>query len=130
MGNGYHSFSGETFGPEYNSYTVKNGVHNTFLMVIGEAGFFVFLYFLWIYWSFLINGIKMFNDNPIIFLISFSLILYMLTNHNYFENNLVLFISMWLYVQIDEVKKVYESKNLNAHQNNDYPVKSLNINVI
>ncbi|WP_164122293.1 MULTISPECIES: O-antigen ligase family protein [Sphingobacterium] len=127
-GNGYHSFSGEIFGPEYNSFTIKNGVHNTFLMVIGEAGFFVLLYFLWIYGSFLINGVKIFNDNPVIFLISFSLVMYMLTNHNYFENNLVLFISMWLYIQIDVQKKIYETKHPNIHKIN-YQVKSLNINV-
>lgn len=128
LGNGYHSFSGEIFGPEYNTYTVKNGVHNTFLMVIGEAGFFVLLYFLWIYGSFLINGIRMFHDNPVIFLVSFSLVMYMLTNHNYFENNLVLFVSMWLYIQIDLGKKVFEKKHLDLHQVRNYQVEYLNIN--
>lgn len=129
-GNGYHSFSGEIYGPEYNSFTIRNGVHNTFLMVIGEAGFFVLLYFLWIYGSFLLNGFKMFGDNPEIFLISFSLILYMLTNHNYFENNLVLFVSMWLYIQIGKGKNLYEKKHLDTQRINDYPVKSLHVNVL
>lgn len=128
-GNGYHSFSGEIFGPDYNSFTVRNGVHNTFLMVIGEAGFFVLAYFLWIYGCFLISGVKMFRDNPAIFLVSFSLIMYMLTNHNYFENNLVLFVSMWLYIQIDMDKKVDEKKYLTTQQMNSDRVKSLHINV-
>lgn len=104
LGNGYHSFSGETSGADNNKFTIRNGVHNTFLMIIGEAGFFVLLYFLSIYGAFLINGMRMFEEDPLIFLVSFSLVMYMLTNHNYFENNLVLFISLWLYIQIDEWK--------------------------
>lgn len=106
LGNGYHAFSGETSGPESNSFTIRNGVHNTFLMIIGEAGFFVLLYFIWIYGAFLVNGIKMFGDNPLVLLVSFSLMMYMLTNHNYFENNLVLFVSLWLYIQIDKWKGI------------------------
>jgi hypothetical protein len=105
FGNGYHSFSGEVFGTEDNSYTVHNGVHNTFLMVIGEAGFFVFFIFCCIYGSFLINGIKMFKDDPQTFLVSLSLILYMLTNHNYFENYIELFVSLWLYISIKNWKE-------------------------
>lgn len=104
LGNGYHSFSGETSGKENNKFTIRNGVHNTFLMVIGEAGFFVLLYFLWIYSAFLVNGMRMFSDNPMIFLVSFSMIMYMLTNHNYFDNYLVLFVSIWIYIQIDRWK--------------------------
>lgn len=107
LGNGYHTFSGETSGPENNSFTIRNGVHNTFLMVIGEAGFFVLLYFIWIYGAFLVNGMKMFSDNPLVLLVSFSLIMYMLTNHNFFENNLVLFVSLWLYIQIEAWKNTY-----------------------
>jgi hypothetical protein len=104
LGNGYHSFSGETFGRGNNTFTIHNGVHNTFLMIMGEAGFFVLLYFIWIYGGFLVNGFRMFDSNPLVFLVSFSLIMYMLTNHNYFENNLVLFVSMWIYIQIDRWK--------------------------
>jgi hypothetical protein len=107
LGNGYHAFSGEISGPESNPFTIRNGVHNTFLMIIGEAGFFVLLYFVWIYGTFLVNGIKMFKDNPLVLLVSFSLVMYMLTNHNYFENNLVLFVSLWLYIQIDRWKNIY-----------------------
>ncbi|RZJ81559.1 MAG: O-antigen ligase family protein [Flavobacterium sp.] len=105
FGNGYRTFSGEVYGNENNSYTIRNGVHNTFLMIIGEAGFFAFLLFCCIYGSFLFNGIKMFKDDPQTFLISLSLILYMLTNHNYFENFIELFVSLWLYIRIKNWKK-------------------------
>lgn len=105
FGNGYRTFSGEVYGTENNSYTIRNGVHNTFLMIIGEAGFFVFLFFCCIYGSFLFNGIKMFKDDPQTFLVSLSLILYMLTNHNYFENYIELFVSLWLYIRIKNWKE-------------------------
>ncbi len=105
FGNGYRTFSGEIFGTENNKYTIRNGVHNTFLMIIGEAGFFVFLFFCCIYGSFLFNGIKMFKDDPQVFLVALSLILYMLTNHNYFENYIELFVSLWLYIRIKKWKE-------------------------
>ncbi|MFZ4263628.1 O-antigen ligase family protein [Sphingobacterium sp. HJSM2_6] len=127
LGNGYHSFSGEVYGPPDNNFTIKNGVHNTFLMVIGEAGFFVFLYFLWIYGTFLVNGVKMFDNHPVIFLVSFSLVLYMLTHHNYFDNNLVLFVSMWLFIQIDMVKNEYEQNQLENYPITKYQANPLNI---
>lgn len=104
VGNGYNSFSGEVGGREDNGFVVRYGVHNTFLMIIGEAGFFVLLYFLWIYGGFLIDSLKIFNSNPLFFLISFSLFLFMLTSHNYFDNYLVLFVSMWLFIQIENSK--------------------------
>ena len=105
FGNGYQSFSGEIVGREDSKFTARVGVHNTFLMIIGEAGFFVLLCFVWIHGAFLVNGVKTFGQSPLIFFVSFSLIMYMLTNHNYFENNLELFVSLWLYFQIEGWKK-------------------------
>lgn len=109
FGNGYRTFSGETFGSEYSTYTIRNGVHNTFLMIIGEAGFFVLLYFLWIYGALLINGIRVFKVDSLVFFASFSLIMYMLTSHNYFDNYLVLFVSLWLYFQMNKMKISYKN---------------------
>jgi hypothetical protein len=104
FGNGYQSFSGEIIGRENTKFTARIGVHNTFLMIIGEAGFFVLLCFMWINGVFLITGIRLFGQNPLIFLVSFSLIMYMLTNHNYFENYFELFVSLWLYFQVESWK--------------------------
>lgn len=104
-GNGYKTFSGITAGEEGNRFTIKVGVHNTFLMIMGEAGIFTLLYFLWIYSYILINGLSFFKENSSIFFVSFSLILYMLTNHNYFENYLVLFTSLWLFSETVSLKE-------------------------
>ncbi len=103
-GSGYKAFSGQTAGGEIDTFTVRVGVHNTFLMIIGEAGIFVFLLFLWIYGYLLVNGIYFFKKNPSIFFITFSLILFMMTLHNYFDNYLVLFTSLWLYHETSKMK--------------------------
>ena len=108
FGNGYLSFSGKTFGTGDSAYS-NVGVHNTPLLIIGEAGFFTFLYFMWIYGGFFIEGIRIFKEEPLIFLVSFSLLMYMLTSHNYFDNYLILFVSIWLYMKID-VQKIKVNK--------------------
>jgi hypothetical protein len=110
FGNGFKSFSGKTYGTGENSYSIQ-GVHNAFLMILGEAGFFVFIFFTLIYCGFIARGIKLFKEDPLIFFVSFSLFLYMLTNHNFFDNYFILFLSLWLYIQIDRHKlKVNKSQ--------------------
>jgi hypothetical protein len=109
FGNGYLSMSGKTYGIGENSYSIQ-GVHNTFLMILGESGIFVFLYFTAIYGGFVVTGIRIFNNEPLILLVSFSLFLYMLTSHNYFDNYFILFVSIWLWLKINR-KKIIVLKN-------------------
>jgi hypothetical protein len=111
FGNGYLSFSGKTDGIGENSDSIQ-GAHNTFLMILGESGIFVFLYFTAIYGGFIVTGIRVFKDEPFIFLISFSLFMYMLTSHNYFDNYLVLFVSLWLYIQIGRKEITVDKKTI------------------
>jgi hypothetical protein len=110
FGNGYLSFSGKTFGDDDKTYGIV-GVHNTPLLIIGEAGIFVFLYFLWIYGGFVFSGIHYFKQDFLLLLVSFSLFIYMLTTHNFFNNYVLLSISIWLFQQI-ELKKIEEYKTL------------------
>lgn len=113
FGNGYLSFSGNTFGREESAY-YDEGVHNTPLLIIGEAGVFTFLYFIWIYGGFLAKGIRMYKNEPLIFLVSFSLFMYMLTNHNYFNNYLILFVSIWLWMKVDRKEIILEGKMIKS----------------
>jgi O-antigen ligase len=110
FGNGYLSFSGKTIGSGNSSYSIV-GVHNTYLMILGEAGFLVFIFFVWIYVILLIRGYRLFRNDPMIFLVNFSVIMYMLTSHNYFDNYLLLFVSIWLYLKIDKKNNILR-KNL------------------
>lgn len=101
-GKGY----GKTSANEDIRFTVQVGVHNTFSMIMAEAGVFALIYFLWIYGNLLVNGLYFFKQKPAIFLISFALMLYMLTSYQYFESYLVLFTSLWLYHEIYKMKKI------------------------
>lgn len=109
FGNGYLSFSGKTYGSGDSAYSIV-GVHNTYLMILGEAGFFVFIFFVWIYGILLIRGYRLFRDDPMIFLVTFSILMFMLTSHNYFDNYLMLFVSIWLYMKIDKKKIIFKKK--------------------
>ncbi len=112
-GNGYRSFSGAMGGGQADgAFIIKVGVHNTFLMIMCEAGIFAMLYFLWIYGYIFVNGVRFFKVNPSIFFLSFSLLSFMLTNHNYFDNYLVLFTSLWLYHETYNLKHSMNSRRM------------------
>jgi hypothetical protein len=112
FGNGYLSFSGKTYGEDDKAYGIE-GVHNTPLLIIGESGIFVFLYFLWIYGGFVVSGVHYFKEDHTLLLVSFSLFIYMLTTHNFFNNYILLTISIWLYQQI-QMKKSEEFRTLES----------------
>lgn len=119
-GNGYKTFSGQTGGDEINNFNIRVGVHNTYLMVAGEAGIFALIYFLWIYGYLLFNGLRFFRESPSIFFVTFSLMLYMLTIHNYFDVYLVLFTSLWLYHKTYKIKNPDVSEKVRVTKNYVY----------
>lgn len=100
-GNGYLSFSGRNSGQSTNRGDIQ-GVHNTYLMIFGESGFFVFSLFILIYKNFLMKGLKLFKVKPIIFLLTLPVMLFLLTSHNFFDNYMILFVSIWLFFQIEK----------------------------
>ena len=93
IGNGYKSFSGAD--------NTKQGVHNTYLMVFGEAGIIPFFILLGIYIYLIKKTLSTFKDYIYKFLLAVSLAAILLTMHNYFNNELILFITIWLYVKLD-----------------------------
>lgn len=84
---------------------IKSGVHNTFLMAIGESGILTFLLFIILYLALLFRSLKHLKTNPEYACIATILISFLLVSHNYFDNYLILFISIWLY---DRVKSKSE----------------------
>lgn len=98
LGNGYNSFQG-------NSHISRIGVHNTYLKIWGEAGILVFIIFIGMYISMLKSTILFFNISPHLFLITIAIILFLTTNHNFFENGYILFISMWIQAKLDKNTK-------------------------
>lgn len=97
FGSGYGSFSGKLG---------QVGVHNSYLMIIGEAGLIPFLIFLTyigylIFWSF-----RFFKKSPFILLLTIALALYLLTDHNFFVSYYLLIATMWIQYQIIKEKEL------------------------
>lgn len=96
IGNGYGSFSGKD-GHE-------QGVHNSYLMVLGEAGIIPFLLFVFYIGYLLINSLIYFNKKPNLIMQSIALSLFLLANHNFFTFYYVSFAAMWIQYQIELAK--------------------------
>ena len=94
FGNGYRQLSG------YDEITP--GVHNSYLMVIGEAGIFPFLIFVGIYLFMLIKNIVNYKTHVYKFMFATTLFILLLTTHNYFDNFLIIFVSVWLFIKTTE----------------------------
>ncbi|MCB0387869.1 O-antigen ligase family protein [Xanthomarina gelatinilytica] len=107
------------FGVGYNALHGKKnkhidvgvGVHNTYLMAIGESGIIPFMLFIIIYLSLMFRSFKHLYTNPEYACIATILATYLLVSHNYFDNFLVLFTSIWLY---QRVKYSPENQTLNT----------------
>lgn len=97
FGNGYLSFNSD------NLYDV--GVHNNYLRVIGESGLIPFILFMGIYLFILIRSFKSFKTKPYQFLIAVALFTSNLTNHNFENIYHVLFLTLWLYIEIINAKE-------------------------
>ncbi|PNQ73031.1 hypothetical protein C1T31_08530 [Hanstruepera neustonica] len=97
FGQGYKKLHGKPKG-YYNNVDV--GVHNSFLMIIGEAGIIPFIIVVVLYISMLIRSFMIFNQEPLYLIISILLLSYLMVSHNYFDNFLLLFMTVWLYDKI------------------------------
>lgn len=103
FGQGYKKLHGKPKG----YYTYKDvGVHNSFLMIIGEAGIIPFIIVVVLYLSMFIRSFKVFSEEPIYLMISILLLSYLMVSHNYFDNFLLLFMTVWLYDKIKSQNKI------------------------
>ena len=109
FGNGYQSFRGH----EQDDVGIKVGVHNTYLMVIGEAGIIPFIILIIIYFGLLIKSLKYFLKTPQYLYISLVLLTYLMVSHNYFDNYIVLFFTIWLYETLKKEKEEELKETIN-----------------
>lgn len=107
LGNGFNSFSQKSY------ITTTPGVHNAFLKVWGEAGIIVLVIFTAMYLLMIKNTLTLFKSDPHLLLITIAVILFLTTNHNYFETGYILFISMWIQAEI-------ANKNMGVDQCENY----------
>nr|WP_321226059.1 O-antigen ligase family protein [uncultured Psychroserpens sp.] len=92
FGNGYKALSGGARG--------KQGVHNTYLMTIGESGFIPFLILIGIYLFILKKSIPHLYTKTHLPLMALALVTLLMVIHNYFDNEVLLFISIWVFVNV------------------------------
>ena len=92
LGNGYGSFSGK--GDH------GLGVHNSYLMVIGEAGIVPFLLFITYIAYLMTMSFVYFNKKPNLIMQIIALSMFLLANHNFFGFYYVSFAAMWIQYQI------------------------------
>lgn len=112
FGNGYNSFGTEGVNPPV-------GVHNTYLLIWGEAGIVPLLIFL-IYLTVLVKkGYFNFKKIPHVFMMLISLSLFLMTNHNFFTTDYSLLILLWIHIQIfkeEQTGNVLENTKINEIQ--------------
>ena len=92
FGNGYRELEGV--------HEVKSGVHNTFLLTLGEAGLLPFIILIIIYTRMCVKSIVLSKTLPYLLLVVLSIIGYMFVSHNYYDNYLILFISIWAFIKL------------------------------
>jgi O-antigen ligase len=85
---------------------VDVGVHNTYLMAIGEAGILPFMLFIILYMSLLVRSFKHLKTNPEYACIATILATFLLVSHNYFDNFQVLFATIWLYQRVRDKPEI------------------------
>lgn len=103
IGNGYGALSGNGIH--------QQGAHNSFIMILGEAGILPFMILSGIYLYLLFGGLKLFNTAPYILMQSIAIFLFLLTFHNYFITHYVLLITLWMRYEISNKKHIYEKYN-------------------
>jgi len=107
------------FGNGYGTFTAKSGtplgVHNTYLVLLGEAGLFPFLMFLGyigylFYWSF-----QFFKKAPHLIMQTISLSVFLLANHNFFNFYYIAFAAFWIQYQLTELKEQESTETKQLH---------------
>ena len=97
IGNGYGSFSGKE------GYDM--GVHNSYLMILGEAGIIPFVLFVAYIGYLLAMSLLYFKKKPNLIMQAIALSLFLMANHNFFGFYFVSFAAMWIQYQIHLCKQ-------------------------
>ncbi|WP_274476231.1 O-antigen ligase family protein [Mangrovimonas aestuarii] len=95
FGTGYKAMQGRT----ENAIGFQTGVHNTYLMVLGEAGILPFLVLILTYALIFVRSLKYLKVNSEVTFMAIILVTYFMVSHNYFDSHIILFCSIWLYIQ-------------------------------
>ena len=90
IGNGYGTFSTSSSDPN------MQGVHNSFLLILGESGFLPFLLIISVFLFLFKKCFNLRKKNLNLILLLFILIIQFLVSHNFFDSALMLFIFLYI----------------------------------
>ncbi|WJJ95490.1 O-antigen ligase family protein [Algibacter luteus] len=93
FGNGFRNLQG--FG-----FDLDTGVHNLYLLVIGEAGIIAFAFLMYIVLFLLIKSLQHYHHNFYYIFLTITLATSFLVGHTYFEKYSTIFISIFLYLKL------------------------------
>lgn len=98
FGNGYGTLSSKRHG--------SGGIHNTYLMVWGEAGIIPFMVLVSLHTFLLIKSLKTFKEYPEYFFLALTIAMAMLASHGYFASFFMVSISMYVYIHLNHTKNL------------------------
>lgn len=104
LGNGYRAFQGNGIR--------KIGVHNTYLLIIGEAGIIPFIIFLIIVVRLSKKAWEYFKNDETLLYMSIVISLYLLTLHDFFEFPFMLSLVLFWFGQSESVNEHGVSENI------------------
>ena len=104
LGNGFHYFQG--------GYIATVGVHNSFLLILGEAGLVPFILFISLFIHLLFWSWKFFKSAPHLFFMTISLTMVLMADHGYFKFYIFVFLTMWLQYQIRLLRENQNGSNI------------------
>ncbi len=101
-------FKKPILGHGYNSFQLQRqnlpGVHNSYLMVIGESGILPFILFIGFYLYLLKNSIGHFYKEPYLTYTILVILLNLMVSHTFFTNYQSLALSIFVFLRIREIK--------------------------
>ncbi|MEC7770167.1 MAG: O-antigen ligase family protein [Bacteroidota bacterium] len=97
-------FFGNGFGSFHGNGVYRIGPHNTYLFIIGEAGIIALAIFMAFQFILLKKSLFHFNEHPFLIMLFVAQSLFLLTNHDYFTNYYLLFITLWYYNYIKKIE--------------------------
>ena len=106
IGGGYGKFQGGGIRGQ--------GAHNTYLLIIGESGFIPFIIFIAFCIYMLRSSYAFFHQDPAIFLMTVTLVLYLATTHNFFDNYVKLCATLFIYGCIVNRKRMEQEAVLDT----------------
>ncbi|MEW4924507.1 O-antigen ligase family protein [Algibacter sp. 2305UL17-15] len=98
LGNGFRNLQGQGF-------RLNTGVHNLYLLVIGEAGIIAFAFLIYIIFFLITKSIKYYQSNFYYIFLTITVATSFLVGHTYFEKYSTIFITIFVYLKLSDLDK-------------------------